>query len=78
MGWGPPKCVISLIRDNYTLRLSCRCGHVVEPDLDQLRDALHRLPGYRFELADLNDNLRCGQCGRKDFGYKIIPPKRGG
>ena len=74
MGWGPPTSVIELIRDGYGLRLICPCGHVAEPDVKELRDALHKLSGYRFELADLKRNLRSSQCGGKGFRYELIPP----
>jgi len=76
MGWGPPDNVIALQRDGYGLRLTCQCGHSAEPDVTELRKALHKLAGWRYDLADLNRNLRCGQCGRKDFGYKVLPPPK--
>ena len=76
MGWGPPDTVVAVIRDGYTLRLTCPCGHVAEPDLKALREALHRLPGWRYDLADLNHNLRCGQCGGKGFRCEVIAPAR--
>lgn len=77
MGWGPPDCIDHLIRDGLRLRLICQCGHVAEPDVGELRAALNKRGGYRLDLADLNRNLRCGQCGGKSFRYELIPRQVG-
>lgn len=71
MAWGPPTCLSHLLRDSLTLRLSCECGHVAEPDLKELREALWRRTGGE-ELADLARVLRCGKCGGREFGRELI------
>jgi len=76
MGWGPPDCLPHLLRDGLTLRLTCECGHVAEPDVRELIGALGKLGGYRLALADLRHNLRCGHCGGKRFGHELIGPSK--
>lgn len=61
-----------LVREGKGLRLICKCGHTSEPSVDKLIGELNKLGGWRFDLKDLRQSLRCFECGSKNLRYEVI------
>lgn len=74
MGWREIKTLHCLIRERKRLKLTCKCGHLAEPNTGELIESINRRARFRrVDLADLQRTLRCGKCGRKDFDYELLP-----
>lgn len=66
MGFRRFNTLSDIAKMGYWLRLTCKCGHTRRADTDKLLERLMRR-GADTRLSHLVDNLKCGECGRKDF-----------
>lgn len=68
----PIDTIAAVRREKKRLCIACPCGHVVEPDLGELQRKVNGLGGLRGDLRTLRRDLRCGQCGGKEFDVEVL------